>query len=123
MNATSKVFRQFYYQPIVGLDDALVERAAELAAGGQPQTKASVLASLNAVSEAKDTSSDSESGDARTFDVAAILDRRVDGDGAHYLVQWEGFPVADATWEPETHLEGALEAVSAFLSCATWWIW
>ena len=83
---TSKVFRQFYYQPIVGIDDALVERAAELAAGGHPQTKAAVVASLVAAPAAEDTSDGSEPDDAETYVVAAVLDRRDVGDGAQYLV-------------------------------------
>ena len=79
---SQRVFRQFYYQPIVGIDDALVERAAELAAGGHPQTKAAVVASLEAAPAVQDTSDGSEPDDAETYVVAAVLDRRDVGDGA-----------------------------------------
>ena len=74
------------------------------------------MASLAAAPAVQDTSDGSEPDDAETYVVAAVLDRRDVGDGAQYLVHWEGFDVCDATWEPEEHLAGASEAVSEFWS-------
>lgn len=41
------------------------------------------------------------------WEVAEILDER---DGK-YLVRWEGYPLADATWEPAHHLLSASKVV------------
>ena len=123
-NLSAKVFRMFYYQPILGLDDMIIEAAAErdLALAGDVSigsTRASVVTSLSAAAAAtqQNTSVDSESADAVTFVVASIKDRRTNDDGALcYLVHWEGFSSDDETWEPVAHLDGAREAVAAFES-------
>ena len=31
-----------------------------------------------------------------------------------FLVQWAGYPIEEATWEPATHLKNAQEAVAAY---------
>lgn len=47
---------------------------------------------------------DNESEDM--YEVEKILDKKTDKKGAVYLVKWEGFSEAQATWEPEEHLQG-----------------
>lgn len=47
---------------------------------------------------------DNESEDM--YEVEKILDKKTDKKGALYLVKWEGFSEAQATWEPEEHLQG-----------------
>ena len=41
------------------------------------------------------------------YEVEAIL--RHKGRGAHplYLVMWKGYPITEASWEPESHLRNA----------------
>ena len=46
--------------------------------------------------------------------VARVLCQRHRGRGLQYLVEWEGYDVADATWEPEHHLENAPTKVAEY---------
>ena len=46
--------------------------------------------------------------------VARVLRHRCRGRGLQYLVEWEGCDVADATWEPERHLENAPAKVTEY---------
>ena len=46
--------------------------------------------------------------------VAQVLRYRHRGRGLQYLVEWEGYDVADATWEPEHHLENAPTKVAEY---------
>ena len=39
--------------------------------------------------------------------MARVLRHRRRGRGLQYLVEWDGYDVADATWEPESHLANA----------------
>ena len=52
------------------------------------------------------------------FEVDCLLDRRTRRNRVEYLVQWKGYGVYDATWEPEAHLKNASEAIRAFESRA-----
>lgn len=37
------------------------------------------------------------------YEYERILDKRIDEDGrTMYLIVWRGYPLEDATWEPET---------------------
>ena len=119
-NMSAKVYKLFYYQPIVGIDELAIEAAAERDGFGLRDTKASVSATLSACATAAPESTSAheasaECEDAGTYVVRAILDRR-DGVGAgpQYLVHWEGYPVEQSTWEPASHLDGARETITAF---------
>ena len=46
--------------------------------------------------------------------VAHVLCHRRRGRGLQYLVEWEGYDVADATWEPELHLVNAPAKVAEY---------
>jgi len=52
------------------------------------------------------------------FEVEAILDKRIKKFGKHqrteYLVHWKGYPEHDSTWEPETNLQHAQEALEMY---------
>lgn len=52
------------------------------------------------------------------FEVDCLLDKRSRRNRVEYLVQWKGYGVYDATWEPEAHLKNASEAIRAFESRA-----
>ena len=43
--------------------------------------------------------------------VARVLHHRHRGWGLQYLVEWEGYDMDDATWEPEHHLVHVLAKV------------
>ena len=46
--------------------------------------------------------------------VDQILDSRYRRRQLQYLVLWKGYPISDATWEPVTHLQNALETIRDF---------
>ena len=48
------------------------------------------------------------------YEVDQILDSRYRRRQLQYLVLWKGYPISDATWEPITHLQNALEAIRDF---------
>ena len=48
------------------------------------------------------------------FNVANILDKKVINGKPYYYVEWEGYPLEDATWEPLKHLESCLDIVEKF---------
>lgn len=63
--------------------------------------------SEQASSESRDTTEQLSSAEKETFDkfeVEQLLKQEKRSDGWHYLVVWKGFPVEDATWEPENNL-------------------
>ena len=35
------------------------------------------------------------------YEVETILNHRKRGQGYQYFVKWQGYPISDATWEPE----------------------
>ena len=49
-----------------------------------------------------------------SFDVERILDRRVRGGRAEFLVKWEGYGAEEATWKRREDLAGAAEAVAEY---------
>ena len=49
------------------------------------------------------------------YEVEEILARRIRKGKLEYLVAWKGFPVSDATWEPEQSLEGTDANHGAFV--------
>jgi transposase InsO family protein len=51
---------------------------------------------------------------APEFEVEQILKSRTRGGHTEYLVLWKGYPMHEATWEPEDHLDHAEEAIADF---------
>ena len=142
-NLSAKVFKQFYFQPIVGCDDMKIENAHSVACfamqrtqvhpgappppltadggaafmGVRPPAAELALDSLAGAATSRSPAGAAASANALAPDiytVGAILDRRGDDRGPQYKVLWEGFPLSDATWEPVANLSGAREAVAAF---------
>jgi hypothetical protein len=52
--------------------------------------------------------------DIEEFEVQRILEKRQVGRKAEYLVQWKGYPLHEATWEPKTYLRNAQELLKEF---------
>ena len=48
------------------------------------------------------------------YEVEEILKKRKKGKTIQYLVKWKGFPMDDATWEPERNLKNAQAKLKAF---------
>jgi hypothetical protein len=48
------------------------------------------------------------------FNVANILDKKVIEGNPYYFIEWEGYPLEEATWEPIKHLENCLDLVEEF---------
>lgn len=49
------------------------------------------------------------------YEVEGILARRGSGSRVQYLVQWKGYPLYEATWEPRASLmDGARQVVEAY---------
>jgi len=53
------------------------------------------------------------------YEVDAILDKKIVRKKAQYLIKWVGYPLHDATWEPEENLTNAQEKVKEFESMRT----
>ena len=49
------------------------------------------------------------------YEVEAILWHRSTGAQRRYLVVWKGYPLTEATWEPESHLVNAPEILVDYL--------
>jgi chromodomain protein Y len=43
-----------------------------------------------------------------------VSSRELEKDQKEYLVKWKGWPTQDNTWEPESHLRNAQQAISEF---------
>lgn len=48
-----------------------------------------------------------EGSDEEWIAEGIIAEGKIDGE-TRYLVEWTGFPIKDATWEPRSHVEGVL---------------
>ena len=48
------------------------------------------------------------------FDVEKIISRKVEGKNKFYLIKWVGFPLADCSWEPISHLHNVIDMVETF---------
>lgn len=49
----------------------------------------------------------------KEFTVENLLDRRYFAGKYQYLVKWEGYPLAEATWEPLRNLDNVMEMVES----------
>lgn len=50
------------------------------------------------------------------YDVKAIIGYRKRKSGVQYKVEWEGFPLSEATWEPVENLEYCKESIEEYHS-------
>ena len=50
------------------------------------------------------------------FEVEAILDTRLSCKKRQFLIKWKGYPIKDASWEPELNLNGCPELLADFHS-------
>jgi hypothetical protein len=50
------------------------------------------------------------------YEVEKVLDAKHKGKGhkLHYLIQWQGFPISDSTWEPADHMTHSTNAITEF---------
>ena len=48
------------------------------------------------------------------WEVEAIIAHRYKGKRREYLVQWQGYPPSEATWEPEANLKNALDVLNQY---------
>jgi len=48
------------------------------------------------------------------WEVQHILEKKGKDASTRYLVQWRGYPIEEATWEPIEHLYKSLDIVEAF---------
>jgi hypothetical protein len=55
-------------------------------------------------------------GEALKYQAFRVLDRQDIQAGVEFLMQWKGFIEADATWEPESALEGCADLIRDFAS-------
>ena len=58
-------------------------------------------------------------GEDPSYEVEHILDVRGEPPHEQYLVQWKGYPVEAATWEPLTNLDGCRNVLRAFRASRT----
>ena len=49
------------------------------------------------------------------YEIEGILRHRGKGVRRRYLVLWKGYPLEEATWEPEMHLDHAPEVLEEYL--------
>jgi len=50
------------------------------------------------------------------YEVENILDMKTKHKKKYYLVKWKGYPLYDATWEPESNLTNCHEILQKFLN-------
>ena len=48
------------------------------------------------------------------YEVEAILKHRRRGRGYQYYVKWTGYPITEASWEPEQGLAGASDLLATY---------
>ena len=53
--------------------------------------------------------------DAEEYEVEGILRHTGKGASRRYLVLWKGYPVTEASWEPESHLQNAPQILEDYL--------
>ena len=59
-------------------------------------------------------------GDTLEYEVEGILWHQGKGARCHYLVLWKGYPLHEATWEPESHLANAPDILrGVFAPCVS----
>ena len=51
------------------------------------------------------------------YEVEAILRHKGKGTRRLYLVMWKGYPITEASWEPELHLHNAPLILEDYLRC------
>ena len=51
------------------------------------------------------------------YEVEAILRHKGKGAQRLYLVMWKGYPITEASWEPELHLQNAPLILEDYLCC------
>ena len=51
------------------------------------------------------------------FEVEAILRHKGSGARRLYQVLWKGYPITEASWEPESHLCNAPQILEEYLCC------
>ena len=49
------------------------------------------------------------------YEVEAILRHKGKGSSRLYLVLWKGYPIIEASWEPESHLQHAPQLLEDYL--------
>ena len=54
-------------------------------------------------------------GDTLEYEVEGILWHQGTGARRQYLVLWKGYPLTEATWEPESHLTNAPDILEEYL--------
>ena len=54
-------------------------------------------------------------GDTLEYKVEGILRHKGKGARRYYLVLWKGYPLHEATWEPESHLSNAQDVLEEYL--------
>ena len=54
-------------------------------------------------------------GDTLEYEVEGILRHQGIGAQRRYLVLWKGYPLTEATWEPESHLTNAPDILEEYL--------
>jgi len=48
------------------------------------------------------------------WEVESVLNKRTRGRNTYYLVKWKGYPMEEASWEPEEHLSNSQEEIKTF---------
>jgi hypothetical protein len=48
------------------------------------------------------------------WEIEAVLNKRTRGRKIYYLVSWKGYPMEEASWEPEDHLANAKQIIAEF---------
>ena len=51
------------------------------------------------------------------FEVEAILRHKGSGARRLYHVLWKGYPITEASWQPESHLHSAPQILEEYLCC------
>ena len=60
-------------------------------------------------------------GDTMEYKVEGILRHQGKGARRCYLVLWKGYPLHEATWEPESHLANAPDILEEYLRHVLAW--